>query len=480
MRLLKKNLFLSLLVLFFSAGLVAQQVDIPLHNWTVPPFTRSSPAGITTMTDITGGNAFVGITPCRLLDTRPPVNNPLDGDGAYTANQVRSYTLPPHCGIPAFTQAVSLNITATNTQAHPFGFIKVWPQGGTEPNVSTLNWATGGVTVANAAIVPLSAGGGISVRSGNAGSDVILDINGYFPVVYNAGTSLDIEGSVAGGNMMFIGNFATSGAGTGIYAVSGSSDNNSAGLRGRDGGGEVAGSFTSAGVRGETAGAGYGVLGLSSGGGNGVAGFVVDPVTTNGLSGGYLGLSPTVGIFFFNGLAGTGTKSFVEPHPTDASKAIKFVSLEGNEAGTYFRGRGRFQNGIATVEVPEDFRMTTSPEGLSIQVTPIGQMATVAVQSIGLDRIVVRGSRNVEFFYMVNGVRRAYPHVETIVPNEKFFVPASAEARIPAYLSPDETQRLIDNGTYTPQGQVNTETARRLGWDRIWEQRSRPAPEPAP
>jgi hypothetical protein len=42
--------------------------------------------------------------------------------------------------------------------------------------------------------------------------------------------------------------------------------------------------------------------------------------------------------------------------------------------------------------------MTTSPEGLSIQVTPIGRMATVAVQSIGLERIVVMSSRDVEFF----------------------------------------------------------------------------------
>jgi hypothetical protein len=231
-------------------------------------------------------------------------------------------------------------------------------------------------------------------------------------------------------------------------------------------------------VRGETAGAGYGVLGLSSGSEAGVAGFYVDSVTGNGLSGGYFGLGPSQGVFYFNGLTGTGTKNFVEPHPTDASKAIKYVSLEGNEAGTYFRGRGKFENGIATIEVPEDFRMTTSPDGLSIQVTPIGQMATFAVQSIGLDRIVVRSSRNVEFFYMVNGVRRAYPHYEVIVPNEKFFVPASAEARIPVYLSPDETQRLIDNGTYTPEGRVNMETARRLGWDKVWEQRSRPAPQP--
>jgi hypothetical protein len=224
--------------------------------------------------------------------------------------------------------------------------------------------------------------------------------------------------------------------------------------------------------------AGYGVLGLTKGADAGVAGFYV-AANGDGLSGGYFGLGPSTGVFFFNGLAGTGTKSFIEPHPTDASKVIKFVALEGNEAGTYFRGRGKFQNGLATLEVPEDFRMTTSAEGLSIQVTPIGRMSTVAVESIGLDRIVARGSRDVEFFYTVNGVRRAYPHVETIVENERYLVPQSADARIPVYLSSDERQRMIDNGTYRPDGTVNTETAHRLGWDKIWEQRSQPAPQPA-
>ena len=36
---------------------------------------------------------------------------------------------------------------------------------------------------------------------------------------------------------------------------------------------------------------------------------------------------------------GNGAKYFVEPHPTDPTKMIKYVSLEGPESGTYFRGR---------------------------------------------------------------------------------------------------------------------------------------------
>ena len=170
----------------------------------------------------------------------------------------------------------------------------------------------------------------------------------------------------------------------------------------------------------------------------------------------------------------TGTVSFTEPHPTDASKIIQYAALEGPEAGTYFRGRGKFQNGIAAIDVPETFRMVTDPEGLSIQVTPIGNMATVAVMQIGLDRIVVRGSRNVEFFYTVNGIRHAQRDFAVIRDNDKDYVPAGPDAKIPEIYDGEFRNRLISNGTYIPDGSVNMETARRLGWDRIWDRESRP------
>jgi hypothetical protein len=274
---------------------------------------------------------------------------------------------------------------------------------------------------------------------------------------------------------------ATSGRTYGIRGFTASTNGGAAGVIGFSADAAFAGVASGgyAGVIG-IAGPGEGVKGItSSASGEGTAGYMVNGTGTI-LSAGYLGFTSSTGVFFQNGLAGSGTKSFVEPHPTDASKVIKFISLEGNEPGTYFRGRGRFQNGLAVIPVPEEFRMVTDRDGLSVQVTPIGQMASVAVESIGLDRIVVRGSRNVEFFYLVQGVRRAYKGLPIVVENDKFFVPESPDARIPLYLSTDERQRLVDNGTYRADGTVNTETARRLGWDRIWEARSRPQPLPEP
>jgi hypothetical protein len=104
-------------------------------------------------------------------------------------------------------------------------------------------------------------------------------------------------------------------------------------------------------------------------------------------------------------------------------------------------------------------------------------MATVSVASVGLERIVLRASRNVEFFYVVNGVRKTHKHLKPIGPGSEF-MPESADAKMPLYLKEGQKEMLISNGTYRPDGTVNMETARRLGWDKEWEKRGRPAPRP--
>jgi hypothetical protein len=494
------------LAFFVSSALLSQTVDIPVTNWTVPPYSHSS-GGITTMTDFTPPRVFVAVTPCRVVDTRNPAG-PYGGP-ALATNVVRMFDIDngPCPGIPAGADAYSLNFGGILPPAD--GFLTAWPTGISQPVVSQLN-LVGGEVVANAAIVPAGTNGSINVLVNIGPTHVYIDINGYFsdtlgnPQNYlelytnstsfaaffrnthpacddSCGVSSWIDSSSNGSFAVLGYSTSTTGYHYGVRGIVDDSNPESAGVFGSDGGGTVPGTFESAGVRGESAGGGTGVLGLVSDPfGEGVTGSMLD-VSGNVLSGGHLGFNSNIGVYFVNGLGGFGTKNFLEPHPTDASKVIRYVSLEGREAGTYFRGRGKFQNGIAVIAVPEDFRMVTDAEGLSIQVTPIGQMATVAVESIGLDRIVVRGSRNVEFFYTVNGERRAYKNAAIMIENEKFLVPESPNARLPRWLSEDERQRLVTNGTYNPDGTVNMETARRLGWDRAWAARdSRPAPEPAP
>jgi hypothetical protein len=531
------------LLVFLPALVVAEEV--PLSNWTVPPYrgSLSAQSGLTTMTDVTPGVGFVGVAPCRLVDTRQAGFPAGYGTPALSAGVPRNFDLnsDPLCtGIPVGVDAYSLNVTVTNTQGP--GFILIYPQGGSQPTVSTLNYVAN-ETVANAAIVPAGPTGGITVIAGVSGTNLIIDINGYFTDQYNPSTSFhavsssDSTAAIIGDNSSTLGlafgvlgriTTATTGSGSagvrginsgtgpsgvgvwgsqagsgwgvygeapdgvGVYgkatatvganygmrADTASQATNSAGIRASNGGGPLPLSILTSGARGEAGVGGIGVLGLSKGFA-GASGYHVNSAGTDIEAGADLGYTSTVGLNVTGTTQATGMKNFIEPHPTDPSRVIRYASLEGNEVGTYFRGRGKFQNGIATIPVPEDFRIVTAPEGLGIQVTPIGEMATVAVQTIGLDRIVVRGSRNVEFFYTVNGIRLAYKDAGPIAANDKVFVPRSPDALMPEAYPPVIRERLISNGTYRPDGTVNTETARRLGWDREWEKRTRPAPQPA-
>jgi len=112
----------------------------------------------------------------------------------------------------------------------------------------------------------------------------------------------------------------------------------------------------------------------------------------------------------------SGTKSFVEPHPLDPSKEIRFVCLEGNEVGTYFRGSAQLAGGVATIAVPEEFALVTAPEGLTVQLTPLGPGGELWVAEKGLFQIEVRGARDVDFDYVVNGVRHGYADFAVVRP----------------------------------------------------------------
>src|SRR5262249_29745383 len=177
------------------------------------------------------------------------------------------------------------------------------------------------------------------------------------------------------------------------------------------------------------------------------------------------------GVEAFGNFAATGSKAFIEPHPTDASKVIRYISLEGPESGTYFRGSAQIVNGSAVIYVPEDFRVVTDSEGLTVQLTPVGGAASMFVVSEDLNQIVVRSSRDVRFHYMVNGVRRAFKDHQAIADGTEF-IPRSSSDRMPSYLTEEARRRLIANGTYNPDGTVNMETAQRLGWAKEWSERN--------
>jgi hypothetical protein len=213
---------------------------------------------------------------------------------------------------------------------------------------------------------------------------------------------------------------------------------------------------------------GYGVFGKATATGIGVRGAKVDATTGVPTASGVLGYLTSWGVYSYNDLGATGTKSFVEPHPTDASRQIVYVAMEGPEAGTYFRGRGRFEGKKAVIVVPEDFRLVTEEEGLTVQITPMGGMTLFGVVSADLNQVVVESARDVEFSYLVQGVRKNYKGHEPIQKNT-LFVPMGFDARMEPY--PAHIQkRLVDLGIYKADGSVNLETAERMGWAQTWRE----------
>lgn len=127
-----------------------------------------------------GPYQYYPLTPCRVADTRAGsgfgsgYGPPSVGGGVS-----RSFTVAGQCGVPSGATAVVLNVAVWNTGT--YGDFKIYPQGGTASVVSTLNWGPGVLALANAALVPLGATGGITVVNEGPGTvDLFFDVAGYF------------------------------------------------------------------------------------------------------------------------------------------------------------------------------------------------------------------------------------------------------------------------------------------------------------
>ena len=158
----------------------------------------------------------------------------------------------------------------------------------------------------------------------------------------------------------------------------------------------------------------------------------------------------------------SGAKAFVQPHPSDSSREIRFVCLEGNESGTYFRGKTTLVGGVARIQVPEDFRLVSEAEGLTVQLTAMGP-AQVWLASYDLNEVLIAGTDDIEVHYMINGVRRGFADFETMRTNTHFR-PRTAGERFGNQYPADLQAILIENGTLNSDLTPNEATAARNGW----------------
>ncbi len=122
-------------------------------------------------------NAFTPLTPARILDTRSTVQlgwtGPEPGAGATVNMQVDGVG-----GVPS-SDVSAVALTLTGTDAEGAGYVTAWPTGTTRPLASNLNLAGPGQTMANSVVVPVGAGGEVSLYT-QSGANLIADVAGYF------------------------------------------------------------------------------------------------------------------------------------------------------------------------------------------------------------------------------------------------------------------------------------------------------------
>ncbi len=206
-----------ILLAFLPVVVAAQKIQenvVPLKNWATPLYwqpnqsekealpQRGAPQLVFSANAVsTTALTFVAITPCRLVDTRgaaagfngidPFAGPSIAAKGTLTIpvqspTEASINTTPAPCGvIPSIAQAYSFNLTVVPHAGGAVDYVSLWPSGGTQPFVATLNDPQGAI-VANAAIIPAGATtspvyGGVSVyNDGPAITDVVIDMNGYF------------------------------------------------------------------------------------------------------------------------------------------------------------------------------------------------------------------------------------------------------------------------------------------------------------
>ncbi len=124
----------------------------------------------------TGTPDFVPLSPVRLVDSRAGQQI----TGKIPTHQTRGMWTAGRGGVPQDAQAVTLNVTVTETEGS--GHLIVFPCNSPQPLASTINYGTG-ATVPNQVTVKLGSDGvrgDICLYSWVA-AHVVVDVAGYFP-----------------------------------------------------------------------------------------------------------------------------------------------------------------------------------------------------------------------------------------------------------------------------------------------------------
>jgi hypothetical protein len=173
-----------------EASTYSQMLTVVASNRKAEMVTQQDKVMPPALGDFRDDLVYTPINPCRIVDTR-------NAGGPLAANTTRSFEVDvapggnyvaqggsnTDCGIPndSVDAVTAAAITITVTQGTGFGFLTVWAVAFPQPFSSVINFNPGQTIAANP-IVPVNPGGGadINVFAGAAGTQVIIDVVGYF------------------------------------------------------------------------------------------------------------------------------------------------------------------------------------------------------------------------------------------------------------------------------------------------------------
>lgn len=127
---------------------------------------------------------FVGITPCRIVDTRK-------AGGRLGKNAVRTFVVAGTtgfsaqggaaggCGIPASATAVAASLTSVKPKKN--GYLRAWPATAAEPGTTSVSYVKKQSTTAGSTLaVTPGAAGALKVRNTGGPTDLTVDVTGYY------------------------------------------------------------------------------------------------------------------------------------------------------------------------------------------------------------------------------------------------------------------------------------------------------------
>lgn len=118
-----------------------------------------------------------------------------------------------------------------------------------------------------------------------------------------------------------------------------------------------------------------------------------------------------------------GTKNFIQPHPTDSTKVIRYVAIESGEALTLARGTAKTQSSVVSIDLPEHFALVTSDEApITVLLTPENAPVLLYTTKKTKSQIIVNMKQSdyaqfgdAEFSWQVTGVRDGFENQKVIV-----------------------------------------------------------------